>query len=672
MSIQQKGSKLFTFAVIADTHLNQGEQECNSPFEVNKKANARLRYIIDDLNSRSISHVIHLGDVVHPVPSMGELYSDSSARFHEQIKPLKHPMFIIPGNHDVGDKPIKWGPAGTVRQSFLDAWTEYFGAHYFLHWQDDIAFIGINAQVLGSGLDLEKEQASWLETTLEQNKNKRVYIFTHYPPFLLDVEEDEHYDNIGIEGREYLLNLVEKYAVEGLFAGHVHHFWYNRFHQCDCYLLPSTCFTRQDYSEMFRIGPADEQGRDDADKLGYLLVHVHEHGHMVEMVRSYGKQHKTNSSDAASLNRLHSVNAITNMFPVMGFDLRSDWGERLQIPPSGGLEEFDRKWVRNDYGLLALWEMGVRHLRIPAADLVDPERRERLHNLSHLGFRFNFYSFDIPTATHIRLVEENAVLFDSWEICFKSDDLHSLDPEKIQGCRNQGIKIFGSPLRSKADILSSGKKYFHVINHGFTIADVKLEKTIVNETAFQNYFDGIVFRCGLDDSVADIFQMVKSARESYGYEVNIHLRMTADHPGEYQNSDSIVANRLAEAMAYSWATRSAQVFCDTFTDNDRGYFPRTGVLDRRFNPRKGFYIVKALHGLFGQMGLPHDFSRDTESDCRESLSIIASGGSCSISLNPDALPSTTDGHWVEWQQNALTSQVPDFKDGLPRVNVIHN
>ncbi len=37
------GRRLFSFGVITDTHLNQGEDNCNSPFEVNILANRRMR-----------------------------------------------------------------------------------------------------------------------------------------------------------------------------------------------------------------------------------------------------------------------------------------------------------------------------------------------------------------------------------------------------------------------------------------------------------------------------------------------------------------------------------------------------------------------------------------------------------------------------------------------------
>ena len=51
----------------------------------------------------------------------------------------------------------------------------------------------------------------------------------------------------------------------------------------------------------------------------------------------------------------------------IGFDLRQNWAEICEVPPSGGLDEFDRKLVRNDYPLMALIEMGIRDIRIPIA-----------------------------------------------------------------------------------------------------------------------------------------------------------------------------------------------------------------------------------------------------------------------------------------------------------------
>ena len=72
MSIEL-GDRLFTYAVITDTHVNFSETECNSEFEINLRANGRLRHVIQDLNNRDISFIVHLGDIVHPVPAVPEL-----------------------------------------------------------------------------------------------------------------------------------------------------------------------------------------------------------------------------------------------------------------------------------------------------------------------------------------------------------------------------------------------------------------------------------------------------------------------------------------------------------------------------------------------------------------------------------------------------------------------
>ena len=600
------GDILYSFGVITDTHLNQSDTDCNSPFAVNLLANERMRYVIDDLNTRSLSHVIHLGDIVHPVPSMGELYSDSAARFHEQVAELKHPLHIIPGNHDVGDKPIKWGPAGTVRESFLDAWTTYFGAHYFANIYHDALYVGINAQLFGSGLSMEQEQTDWLHQTLQQHGDKRIFIFTHYPPFLHNEDEVEHYDNLGAVGRSKLLALIEEYQIEALFAGHVHHFWYNNYADCHCYLLPSTTFTRQDYAEMFHVGPAAEHGRNDADKLGYFIVHVYANGHTVEMVRCHGRGITTEAKGRPAPKRLQPVNPFTNKYPVMGFDLRHDWCEQVQIPATGGLDEFSRKWVRNDYGLLALWEMGAKQLRIPIADVVDLQRRHRVEELVKLGFAFTIYSFDKPEANVLALIKANSHLIAGWEIAMKPDELSMLDEELFSVCKKLNIPLYFSPLRKKSEIVSMGKQYYHVINHGYTIHDSDILPTLHALNIVSN-FDGITLRCSVSDEIDAVMLWASDIQEKSGLHTSIHFRLTSDDPSAHPRDDQVICDRMAEMMWRCWSNNdehSPHVFCDSLIDNDRGYFPRKGILDRLYNPSAGFYIVKNLHSVFNHMGRP--------------------------------------------------------------------
>ncbi len=400
MQVPASGAKLFSVAVVADTHLNKNDFETEAPYAVNRLANQRLRSVIEDINRQDVETVIHLGDVVHPVPSEVELHEGAFQRFFELTSELKHPLHVIPGNHDVGEKPLPWSPAGAVRQSSLDGWTRRFAKRYFNFSHGGVAFIGINAQVMGYDLELAFEQREWLRRQLEKHARDRIFLCSHYPPFLLAENEDEHYDNLSESVREEFLKLIEEFNIEGLFAGHVHHFWYNVYRGCKCYLLPSTAFNRQDFSELFRIAPQQaEFGRNDVAKLGYFLVHVYERGHEFEYVRYANGKLQSDTAASVMLTAPTSRPRLERQ-PLIGFDLRQDWHELVQIPPSGSLDEFDRKTVRNDYAMLALWEMGVRDLRVPASDLVDDRRRRRLEDLAQLGFRFALYSY-LPSNSNI-------------------------------------------------------------------------------------------------------------------------------------------------------------------------------------------------------------------------------------------------------------------------------
>ncbi|MFT5111990.1 MAG: putative phosphodiesterase [Parasphingorhabdus sp.] len=597
---------LFSFAVITDSHINQDEAECNSPFEVNKLANRRLRHIVNDLNSRELTAVFHLGDVVHPVPSMGELYTDSANQFFDQMNHLRHPFHMIPGNHDVGDKKIDWGPAGTIRPDFIEAWQQHFGDDHFHVTYNDIEFIGINAQLLGSGLAEETEQKSWLESTCESLAGKRLFLLTHYPPFLENEEESEHYDNLAPEARTWMLNILSRYEFEGLFAGHVHHFWYNQIEDCQCYLLPATSFVRQDYSEMFRVGPADELGRNDAPKLGYFLVHVYPDRHDFEMVRSFGAEVDADigiSQSVAEKRTLKSVNARTNRAPNFGFDLRQDWMERVQIPPSGGLDEFDRKWVRNDYGLLALWEMGIKRLRIPLQDLAIAKRRQRIQVMIKLGFSFDGYHFGVGSNKDFTSLLEHVDLLDNVEMIWplaRLDELNISSLEKLIDGKC-GIRI--SPLRSKHEILATGKKYYHVINHGLTLNDLHQQQTPQIPESIENLNGGWCFRASMEDDIIELLDAIKVFDTKHATKSVMHLRMAPDNPASQLHNDDYCEQRITKAIFYSWAISGAEIYCDALTDNDRGYFPRVGVLDRLFNPKPAWNLIKNSHAALSELPL---------------------------------------------------------------------
>ena len=385
------GAYHFSYAVVTDTHVNFGETQCNSEFEINQRANGRLRHVIRDLNNRDVDFVVHLGDIVHPVPAVPDLYEMAAKCFHEQIANLKHPLYLVPGNHDIGDKPIAWSPGAVACDDYIELWKKTFGKNYQFFDHRNCRFFMIDTQIINTELAAETEQRNWLEAEMADatKRGMRIFIHTHYPIFLTAPGEDEHFDNLAEPGRSWLLDLMKRHSVEAQFSGHVHNFWFNRFGITNCYALPSTAFVRQDYAEMYRAAPlpGTEGGRSDLAKLGYFIVHVYEHGHFCQWVRTFGAIAEPDSIDTTSADQVSAIHPLQNPHSRFGFDMRQNWLEEVEIPPSGSLDEFDRKRMRNDYALMALIETGVRRVRIPATDLLIPEHRARLEDCACLDLR---------------------------------------------------------------------------------------------------------------------------------------------------------------------------------------------------------------------------------------------------------------------------------------------
>jgi len=96
--------------------------------------------------------------------------------------------------------------------------------------------------------------------------------------------------------------------------------------------------------------------------------------------------------------------------------------------------------------------------------------------------------------------------------------------------------------------------------------------------------------------------------------------MASENPAEFACSDLWAANRVSEAMMAAVAAPHADVYLDTFVDLDRGYFPRIGLYDRRYNRRLGSYVFARLQGVLNDYG--SDFTPGAYSEGPEGRLLI--------------------------------------------------
>jgi len=100
-----------------------------------------------------------------------------------------------------------------------------------------------------------------------------------------------------------------------------------------------------------------------------------------------------------------------------------------------------------------------------------------------------------------------------------------------------------------------------------------------------------------------------AAAGALGARASVHVRMASTNPAEVFTDDLANAGRVAESLAAAVAAAGAgtprvDVFLDTFSDIDRGYFVRNGLVDRRYNPRLAGHVVKHLYAALNEDPAP--------------------------------------------------------------------
>ncbi len=584
-----------TFAVIGDTHVKPESGDQSAPWKVNEAATARARWISREIERYRPDFIVHLGDLVHPVPELstfGEAV-DLTRRIFQQFHNRLH---VIPGNHDIGDKPNRAMPAKMVRDEWIELHEQNFGPSFFSFDRDNCRFIFINDPVLNSKSPIEARQRVWLEQTLASAGSQRIFMFMHYPLFVLDPHEPSNYDNIDEPARSDILGLIRKHKVEAVFAGHVHNIFYNRIEGTEFYVMPATSFVRQDYSEFFRTDAIHENGRNDAEKLGFSIVEVHDDGHVVHYLRSYGETlepAQAGSSIAVRSAALQLPNPKKPGGVPFGVFLRHPWAEITALPNNGPMDEFLRKEARNDYHLAALWRMGLRHARVPLSDLLDERIGARMADLVAIGHRFTVFGFGIPEGNTLDLIVQRRGLFQRYECVLPADEI-GRDATKVAEFRRAlGRPVLVSPIATSAAEKKIGSRIELFVSHGYRPNQLgEIEKLLASLQPGE--IDHLVVRIGLSTDMMETAKELAAWQERSGCRLDLHLRVAADNPATNVVDDAAILNGVVAFYLASLAYPGLSMMLDTFMDIDRGYFVRHGLVDRRCNLRPAGLAVEAM------------------------------------------------------------------------------
>ncbi|AUL13704.1 hypothetical protein B7P02_01800 [Bordetella bronchiseptica] len=587
MSNFTSGRRLLRFAVVADSHLNPVNAGNTSPWQTNHLANPRNEVVVAAINRIAPAFTVHVGDVVHPLPHSTDY--DGAADFATTLyRGLQAPFYIAPGNHDIGDKHLPGNPAACISADSCDKYEQHFGAQWQAFTEGNVCFIIINACLLGSGLPQEDAQWQFLQSRLAEEKaaGRRLFLFTHYPPFVTAPDEENHYDNIDHGPRRRLLELTASAGVEALFAGHVHTFFLNRHAGMWSYALPSSTNFRQDYAELFRVEPGEELGRNDLGKFGFFVVDIHEHGHIARFVRTYGS---TDPAQGEEIALQVEGDVREHAAGTVAADFRHDWARVEALPYNPPLDAFVRKRVRNDYYILNLWDAGMRGVRLPIHDIADEQAFERVRLLGELGHRCLVFGTAVPDA---RLLERLASLGPALE-GYEWIGPDSAIAEHATGqFARRGIRLFVAPVMQPPSSHSQGQ-YDHNMTSGIALGELDHLARFRPQRPDASA-PGVVVRIAGDEPVLESVRQAVEQAASLGVAIALHINLANRKSALVNDDDQAQAARVAETAIAKAAYPDVPMTLDTFMDIDRGYFARHGLVDRRNNPRPAATVLRRL------------------------------------------------------------------------------
>ncbi|MCI0157632.1 metallophosphoesterase [Leifsonia shinshuensis] len=179
-----------------------------------------LRAFVDLINSINPTFVVHSGDVAILDPDQAE--DREAAR--ELLAGIQAPLRVLPGNHDVGERPDNAWAGLVVTPERLAAFEATFGPDHWLELVGDWAVIGVNSEIMGSGLPEEEAQWEWLATLPAQIGTRPTLVFSHKPVWNPYPEVTEHNIAIPDDSKARLLAALDGVTLAALGSGHLHHY----------------------------------------------------------------------------------------------------------------------------------------------------------------------------------------------------------------------------------------------------------------------------------------------------------------------------------------------------------------------------------------------------------------------------------------------------------------
>lgn len=203
-----RGQVLFTFVQMCDPQLGMGGHAHDT---------ASLHQAVRQVNDLEADFVLICGDLFHHA-------SDSSFKdFRDITTEFDMPVYLVAGNHDVGNIP---------NDSTLGYFRETFGEDYYAFKYGGWGFIICNTQLWKNPIGEESQMHDrWFREALSRysGRSTPIIVLGHHPLFVTEPNEEETYFNLSSEKRREILDLFVDHGIKAYLSGHKHETLLNNY-----------------------------------------------------------------------------------------------------------------------------------------------------------------------------------------------------------------------------------------------------------------------------------------------------------------------------------------------------------------------------------------------------------------------------------------------------------
>lgn len=192
-------------AQLSDCHIASPEDDFAKLYHPAERLEAAIGHLHESANRPDL--VVMTGDLVNSrKPAEYAILRDLVGR-------IQMPVYLLPGNHDSCEELR----AAFPEHSYLPASGPL---NYVVEgWPLKLICLDTNVPGKPEG-HLSPESLAWLDSELKSERERRVMIFMHHPPFLTGLEL---MDSMGLLNRDAFVEVIARHDhVERVLCGHLH------------------------------------------------------------------------------------------------------------------------------------------------------------------------------------------------------------------------------------------------------------------------------------------------------------------------------------------------------------------------------------------------------------------------------------------------------------------